>query len=1073
MLRKKKYIFIFLLCLLIVAPPCLLAYVYYTVTLDAASRIKRGAIDRIIASESHVYYDDGLTPIGTFFEKIHRKYMVYEDIPKVFIKALIAAEDKNFFNHRGFDPKAMLRALVANIRAGKVVQGGSTITQQTAKNIFRRERKSYKAKLRELMQAFLIERQYSKQEILEMYANQFFVTGYGKGLRIAAQYFFGKDAKDLDLVESAFIAGSVKGPNRYNPFIKKGKAEKEEVRRLAKLRKDYVLLNMHKMNFITQEQYQEARDQEVPFKQGKITFKLNVVLDYVREQLESDYFNTILKEQGLENPATSGISIYTSINKDIQESALRSLRTHLPLIDVKLGGYKVSQMADSTKEILEGGLKKSNDNLPFLARITHMDASNSNAHLVVSWEKGGGMISYEGLKPIGEAWLKWKHGNWAVFDKKHVREFLKIFRVGDLIPLQLMAPTNKDNEKSLMLSKIPELEGGVAVFQEGMLKAMVGGFFNRFFNRAADARRQLGSIFKPIIYTAALQLKWNSLDSLQNIWDVFQYHNTAYVPRPDHIPQSERVSMAWAGIKSENLATVWLLYNLTDHLNMSEFRQVAHIVGLGRKKGESYSQYRERIRDKHGVVVNEETLMDAAFEESRKEVESDVIFGGHEETLNNLNRLHFNINSERLDLKKPEEYQISRFSFMRLQKLNHRMEGKFQKIIQLLELYNQNYSLPVRESLTQLLRHFYRDISDDKTIRVIYTETPDLLSTIPLVPLTPESMLIMPVALASGEVWIDGLITSEILRALQEHVEKNFSRLSAHNRYDLEVLSKTRDFRTLVNLSYVVYLSKKMGISTKLDPVLSFPLGPNSISIIEAAMVYQTIMTGQVYPLSNENNLIAAPVVTKIVDREGEILWEHTAKPKMVLSKRVSGLVTEILKKVMETGTGKGARDAVKVFDIPIPSFGKTGTANRFTNSSFVGFIPGPDEKTGQLDIQKGYVIASYVGYDDNRPMKGKHLAIYGASGAMPLWIDTANAIVNTDDYKKNLQPADLVFNPLSSPLANNGDFITVPISRFTGLPASFERKGWESGLPGILADVEHHGDILVLKRHFEPIMGE
>ena len=365
MLSKKKYIFIFLLCLLIIVPSFFLAYVYYTVTRDAASRIKRGAIDRIIASESHVYYDDGVTPIGTFFEKIHRKYMVYEDIPKVFIKALVAAEDKNFFNHRGFDPKAMLRAFVANIRAGKVVQGGSTITQQTAKNIFRRERKSYKAKLRELMQAFLIERQYSKKEILEMYANQFFVTGYGKGLRIAAQYFFGKDAKDLDLVESAFIAGSVKGPNRYNPFIKKGKAEKEEVRRLAKLRKDYVLLNMHKMSFITREQYQEARDREVPFKQGKITFKLNVVLDYVREQLGSDYFNTILREQGLENPATSGISIYTSINKDIQESALRSLRTHLPLIDVKLNGYKVNQMADSRKEILEGGLRNQKIASPF------------------------------------------------------------------------------------------------------------------------------------------------------------------------------------------------------------------------------------------------------------------------------------------------------------------------------------------------------------------------------------------------------------------------------------------------------------------------------------------------------------------------------------------------------------------------------------------------------------------------------------------------------------------------------------------------------------------------------------
>jgi penicillin-binding protein 1A len=246
-------------------------------------------------------------------------------------------------------------------------------------------------------------------------------------------------------------------------------------------------------------------------------------------------------------------------------------------------------------------------------------------------------------------------------------------------------------------------------------------------------------------------------------------------------------------------------------------------------------------------------------------------------------------------------------------------------------------------------------------------------------------------------------------------------------------------------------------------------------------------MTGQMYPVSPDNDLTMVPVITKIVDREGEILWEYNPKPRTVISKRVSGLVNEILRKVIETGTGRGAKDAIRVFDIPIPSFGKTGTANRFTNSSFVGFIPGPDKKTGQLDIQKGYVIASYVGYDDNRPMKGKYLAIYGASGAMPLWIDTANAIVNSPDYKENIQPADLVFNPLSSLLENNGDLITVPVSPFTGLPlgtsaknadssppsASPGQEGWQTDQTRILSGVEHRGGILVPKRHFEPIDGK
>ncbi len=223
---KKTKILVLVVCVLFLVPATILGYFCFKVVSEVSGRIERGAIDRIIASESPVYYDDGRTPIGVFFEKTHRKYTRYKDIPDMFIKALVAAEDKDFFTHWGFDLKAMLRAFVANARAGRVVQGGSTITQQTAKNIFKREKRSYKAKLKEVIEAFLLEWRYTKEEILEMYANQFFVTGYGKGLKIAAQYYFGKDLRDLDLVEVAFIVGSVKGPNRYNPFIKKTQTKK-------------------------------------------------------------------------------------------------------------------------------------------------------------------------------------------------------------------------------------------------------------------------------------------------------------------------------------------------------------------------------------------------------------------------------------------------------------------------------------------------------------------------------------------------------------------------------------------------------------------------------------------------------------------------------------------------------------------------------------------------------------------------------------------------------------------------------------------------------------------------------
>jgi len=155
------------------------------------------------------------------------------------------------------------------------------------------------------------------------------------------------------------------------------------------------------------------------------------------------------------------------------------------------------------------------------------------------------------------------------------------------------------------------------------VRAMVGGFFDRFFNRATDAKRQLGSIFKPLIYTAALQLNWNTMDPLINEHDLFRYQSTFYLPRPDHTPESNRVSMTWAGAKSENLATVWLLYHLTDQLSAGEFNEVIESLDLARRDDETYEQYVAKIRDKHGIMVDKESLLEAAFEEAKKEIESD------------------------------------------------------------------------------------------------------------------------------------------------------------------------------------------------------------------------------------------------------------------------------------------------------------------------------------------------------------------------------------------------------------------------------------------------------------------
>lgn len=1064
-----------IICIVLLIPIGTLAVFYHQVAQETAQRIQKGAIQNVIASESPVYYSDGHSAIGVFFDKTHRKYVPYKDIPKWFIKALIATEDRDFFQNPGFEIKSILRAFIANLRAGRVVQGGSTLTQQLAKNIFKRKKRSYKAKLKELIEAVLLDRRYSKKEILEMYANQFFVTGYGKGIGVAAKYFFDTDANDLNLVESAFIAGMLQAPVRYNPFIQKNEAEKEETLRLANARKNQVLSNMLTMHFITDQQYLEAKAQEIPFKKGEITYRLNVILDYVRDELESSFFKKILSEQGIDNIATSGIKIYTSIDKDTQQAALESLRGRLPYLDVELNGYNDAKRIAQYKMIKNLGLIGGHEgNFPFLARITHIDRYNEHRYLVVSWKGGGGIIGFQGLKSIGSAWLKWKLGIWSSFSKAQAPSFLKRFHKGDLIAVQWVSQPGSQDERQLEVTVFPELEGGIVVLHHGMIKAMVGGFSNLYFNRAVDAKRQLGSIFKPIVYTAALQLKWNPLDSLMNVSNLYRFENTYYVPRPDHPPKSKIVSMAWAGAKSENLATVWLLYHLTDRLNMSEFRDVVHLLGLDRKKDESYQDYKARIRDHYGVLVDQDALTRAAFEEAKKDVEPDIIFGGHEHMLESLRRLHYQIPLDALGEMNAEKEQVERYDYSRLRQLNQEMKRRWTQL--LLTLHASAGSGPngIAGTLSSMVQNFFTTGPDIDSGRIIYTEDPQELRGIHLTPLRPEQLLQAISLPGAGGIWIDDLITSHILDLLQQNLEDHYTSFLNYNRYDPEVLYHIRDFRTLVNLSYVVHLAKQMGIYTHLDRVLSFPLGSNSISIMEAAKVYQSIMTGQVYPLSKARGIPLVPVITKIVDRHGEVIWEYKPKPKQILSKDITRPIKGILRKVIEIGTGRKALDAVRIDSSPLACFGKTGTSNRFTNSGFVGFIPGPAKNSTGLSLENGYVVAAYIGYDNNSPMKAKHFAIYGSSGALPLWIDTANAIVNRPKYRTAIEPVELAFTNFVGSLTCQGDFSKIALSAATGLPKLESSPGSnaDSALLSFCAPARNSGGTLTLIRKFEPLQG-
>ncbi|MCL1980249.1 MAG: transglycosylase domain-containing protein, partial [Proteobacteria bacterium] len=303
MLKLIKYCFIFFLILFGFAVAMGAGGLYYLVTMVPAPEIEEAAINEILGRESLVYYRDGQDKLGVLFEGIHRQYLTYDQIPKDFVNALIAAEDNRFFSHFGIDVPGIGRAMLVNLKAGKVVQGGSTITQQTAKNLFKRESRTLQAKLKELLYALRLEHRYSKKKIFEFYTNQFFVSGNGHGLGVAARFFFDKEPKDLTLLECAFIAGSVKRPNYYNPFLKKNQANADDVRQRSEERVRYVLGQMRKNGLLGEEEYKTLDLTTLVFKQGKMSYAQNTAMDLVREGLSTPFIADILEQNGIANIA--------------------------------------------------------------------------------------------------------------------------------------------------------------------------------------------------------------------------------------------------------------------------------------------------------------------------------------------------------------------------------------------------------------------------------------------------------------------------------------------------------------------------------------------------------------------------------------------------------------------------------------------------------------------------------------------------------------------------------------------------------------------------------------------------
>ncbi len=422
-----------------------------------------------------VFSADGVL-IGEFGEE-RRNLTPIAEIPKVMKDAVLAIEDSRFYSHGGVDYRGLLRAALANLGRVKS-QGASTITMQVARNVYLSSEKTFTRKLYEVLLTFKLEHQLSKDQILEIYMNQIFLGNRAYGFAAAADAYFGKPMKELTIAEAAMLAGLPKAPSAYNPISNPNRARARQL---------YIIERMQENDFITAEEAESAKKQELKIRSGNDNTRVHA--EYIAETVRQ-----LVYAQYGDEAYTRGLNVFTTINATQQDAAYRALRKGImdyerrqiyrgpeEFIDLPADGKDAD-------EAIDDALAEHPDNGDVMSAVV----LEANPKKIVAVRQNG-----ERLEIVGDGLRPAQSG---LSDKAPPK--IKIRR-GAVIRV---ARTPKSTWE---ITQLPEVEGAFVALdpRDGAIRALVGGFdFNKNkFNHVTQAWRQPGSGFKPFIYSAALE----------------------------------------------------------------------------------------------------------------------------------------------------------------------------------------------------------------------------------------------------------------------------------------------------------------------------------------------------------------------------------------------------------------------------------------------------------------------------------------------------------------------------------------------------------------------------------------
>jgi len=504
------------------------------------------ALDHYRPISNTVLYDDEGRPFGSFALQ-RRTIAQYEDYPKVLYDAVLSIEDKNFEKHSGFEVWRMLVAACHNFRPGGNVQGASTLTMQLARNLFLSPERTFKRKFREIILAVQIERHFTKAQIFTLYANQIYLGHGVYGFATGAEYYFGKKVRDLTVEEAAMLAALPKAPNNYSPIKNPGRALR---------RRNLVIDAMIAAGTISMSEGAAAK---------KIPIRLHIhddpnslapyFVEEIRQYLEKKY--------GTEEVHEAGLRVYTTLDVDLQKAANAALLDGLADYE-RRHGWRARLQSNSSGA--STGPYSSLEPSEAIAPGNYVHAE------VMSVSPASALLTIgQYTASIGASDVSWTG-----------RTLPQLLSVGDLAYVKILS-IGPDFKARVGFEEDSGAQGALLAIDNatGEVKAMVGGrdFKQSKFNRATQALRQVGSSFKPYVYTAAIDQGATPEDTILDAPATFMTASGPYSPHNYDEKFEGEITLRHALAESRNVPAV----KLAQHFGIKTVIGYTRRFGIGER----------------------------------------------------------------------------------------------------------------------------------------------------------------------------------------------------------------------------------------------------------------------------------------------------------------------------------------------------------------------------------------------------------------------------------------------------------------------------------------------------------